>query len=86
MYTYVFSCNAYMTIAITKWPMNFFMNVHVKLYLWCMIPIIIYIFNITHNIQLSCDYNYVNVITYLHRVLKLHMLNIKWWTLIFHII
>jgi hypothetical protein len=63
----------------------FIMNLHVKLYLWCMIPIIIYIFDITHNIQLSCDYNCVNVITYLHHVSKLHMLNIKWWTLIFHI-
>jgi hypothetical protein len=28
--------------------------------LWCMMSIIIYIFNIIHNIQLSYDYNYVN--------------------------
>jgi hypothetical protein len=31
-YTHVFSCNAYMIIAITKWPMKNFINVHVKLY------------------------------------------------------
>jgi len=48
--------------------------------------IIIYIFNIIHNIQLSYDYNSVNLIPYLHHVAKLHMLNVKWWTLIFHII
>jgi len=53
--------------------------------LWCMMLIIIYIFYIIHNIQLSYDYNYVNLITCLHRVAKLHMLNVKWWTLIFHI-
>jgi len=45
--------------------------------------IIIYIFDIIHNIQLNYDYNYVNLITHLHHVEKLHMLNIKWWTLIF---
>jgi len=49
-------------------------------------PIIIYIFYITHNMQLGYDYNYINVITYLHNVAKLHMLNVKWETLIFHII
>jgi len=48
-------------------------------------PLILYIFNITHNIQLGYDY-YVNLITYLHHVEKLHLLNIKWRTLIFHII
>ncbi len=53
--------------------------------LWCMMLIIIYIFYIIHNIQLSYDYNYVNLITCLHHVAKLHMLNVKWWTLIFHI-
>jgi hypothetical protein len=45
-------------------------------------PIIIYIFYITHNIQLGYDYNYVNLITCLHHVEILHILNIKWWTLI----
>jgi len=30
-YTHVFSCNAYMIIAITKWPMKNFMNIYVKL-------------------------------------------------------
>jgi cellulose synthase/poly-beta-1,6-N-acetylglucosamine synthase-like glycosyltransferase len=54
--------------------------------LWCMMLIIIYIFDKTHNTQLGYDYNYVNLITYLHHVEKLHMLNVKWWTLIFHII
>jgi hypothetical protein len=34
----------------------------------------------------SYDYNYVNLITYWHHVAKLHILNVKWWTLIFHII
>jgi len=54
--------------------------------LWCMMLIIIYISGIIHNIQLSYDYNYVTLITYLHHVAKLHMWNVKWWTLIFHII
>jgi hypothetical protein len=31
--------------------------------LWCMMSIIIYIFDIIHNIKLSYDYNYVNLIT-----------------------
>jgi hypothetical protein len=31
--------------------------------LWCMMSVIIYIFDIIHNIQLSYDYNYVNLIT-----------------------
>ncbi len=31
-------------------------------------PIIIYIFDIIHNMQLSYDYNYINLITYLHHV------------------
>jgi hypothetical protein len=48
--------------------------------------IVVYIFDIIHNIQLSYDYNYVNLITYLHHVAKLYMLNVKRWTLIFHII
>jgi hypothetical protein len=48
--------------------------------------IIIYIFNMIHNIQLDYDYNYVILITYLHYVTKLHMLNVRWWTSIFHII
>jgi len=34
-----------------------------------------YIFDIIHNIQLSYDYNCVDLITYLHHVEKLHMLN-----------
>jgi hypothetical protein len=42
-----------------------------------MMSIINYIFNITHNIQLGYDYNYINLITYLHYVAKLHMLNVK---------
>jgi hypothetical protein len=45
--------------------------------LWCMMPIIIYVLNITHNIQLNYQYNYVNLITYLHHLSKLHMLNVK---------
>jgi len=40
-------------------------------------PIIIYIFNLTDNIQLGYDYNYVNLITYLHHVTKLQVLNVK---------
>jgi len=43
-----------------------------------MMPIIIYNFYITHNVQLGYDYNYDNLITYSHHVAKLHMLNIKW--------
>jgi len=35
-----------------------------------MMSIIIYIFDIIHNIQLSYDYNYVNLITYLRHVAK----------------
>ncbi len=45
--------------------------------LWCMMPIIIYIFNITHKIQLNYQYNYVNLITYLYHLSKLHMLNVN---------
>jgi len=51
-----------------------------------MMLIIIYIFGITHNIQLGYDYNYVDLITYLHHMQKLHVLNIKWWTFILQII
>jgi len=54
--------------------------------LWRMMSIIIYIFDIIDDIQLNYDYNYVNLITYLHHVAKLHMFNVKWWALIFHII
>jgi hypothetical protein len=32
--------------------------------------IIIFIFNLPHNIQLGYDYNYVNLIAYLHHVAK----------------
>jgi hypothetical protein len=42
-------------------------------------PIIIFIFDTTHNIQLSYDYKYITLITYLHHMAKLHMLNVKWW-------
>jgi hypothetical protein len=42
-----------------------------------MMSIIIYIFDIIHNIQLGYDYNYFNLITYLHHVEKLHMLIVK---------
>jgi len=45
--------------------------------LLCMMSIIIYIFGINYNIQLGYDYSYVNLITYLHHVAKLHMLNVK---------
>jgi len=38
-----------------------------------MMPIIIYIFNIIHNIQLGYDYNYVHLITYIHHVAKLRI-------------
>jgi hypothetical protein len=31
--------------------------------LWCMMSVIIYIFDIILNIQFSYDYNYVNLIT-----------------------
>jgi hypothetical protein len=44
--------------------------------LWCMMPIIIYIFNVTHNIG-GYAYNYINLITYLYHMAKLHMLNVK---------
>ncbi len=37
-----------------------------------MMSIIIYIFNIIHNVELGYDYNYVNLITYLQHVAKLH--------------
>jgi hypothetical protein len=47
--------------------------------------LIIYIFGIIHNIQLGYDYNYVNLITYLHHMEKLRMLNIKWWNLMFQL-
>jgi hypothetical protein len=39
---------------------------------------LIYIFYKTHNLQLGNEYNYVNLITYLDHVAKLHMLNVKW--------
>jgi hypothetical protein len=42
-----------------------------------MISIIIYIFNLSNNVQLSYEYNYVNLIPYLYHVAKLHMLNVK---------
>jgi hypothetical protein len=51
-----------------------------------MVIIIIHIFYIIHNRQLSYDDSYVNLITYLHQVVKLYMLDVKWWILIFHII
>jgi hypothetical protein len=52
------------------------MNVHVKLY-FMMYDVNYYsIFDIIHNMQSSYDYNYVNLITYLHHVAKLHMLNV----------
>jgi hypothetical protein len=41
------------------------------------------IFYITHNVQLGYDYNCVNLIRNLHRVAKIQMLNVKWWTLSF---
>jgi len=34
----------------------------------------IYIFNITHSVQLGYDYNYVNLIKYLHHATKLHVM------------
>jgi hypothetical protein len=46
--------------------------------LWCMMLTIIYIFNVIHNIQWGYAYNYVNLITYLYHMEKLHMLNVKW--------
>jgi hypothetical protein len=46
--------------------------------LWGILSIIIYIFYRIHNMQLNNDYNYVNLITHLHHVAKLHMLNVKW--------
>jgi hypothetical protein len=42
-----------------------------------MMPIIIYIFDITHDVQLDYDQNYVNLIRYLHHVAKIHMLYVK---------
>jgi hypothetical protein len=36
------------------------------------------IFYIIKNVQLGYEYNYVNLITYLDHVAKLHMLNVKW--------
>ncbi len=35
------------------------------------------IFYIIKNVQLGYEYNYVNLITYLDHVAKLHMLNVK---------
>jgi hypothetical protein len=45
--------------------------------LWCMMPIIIYIFDKTHNIQLCYDYYYVNLITYFHHMVKLTHVKFK---------
>jgi hypothetical protein len=42
-----------------------------------MVIIIIHIFYIIHNRQLSYDDSYVNLITYLHQVVKLYMLDVK---------
>jgi hypothetical protein len=42
-----------------------------------MMSIIIYIFDVIHNIHIKYDYNYVNLITDLYHVAKLHMLNVK---------
>jgi hypothetical protein len=42
-----------------------------------MMSIIVYIIYVIHNIYLNYDYNYVNLITYLHHVEKLHVLNVK---------
>jgi hypothetical protein len=53
------------------------MNVLVKLYFMMYDVISLYIFDKIHNIQLSYDYNYDNLITYLHHVIQLHMLNLK---------
>jgi hypothetical protein len=39
-----------------------------------MMLITIYIFNITHSIQLGYDYNYLNLITYLHHAAKSHIM------------
>jgi hypothetical protein len=38
-----------------------------------MMSFIIYIFNIIHNVELGYDNNYINLITYLHHVAKLHV-------------
>jgi hypothetical protein len=65
---------------------NFLWMYMLNYILWCMMSIIIYIFDIIHDIQLNYDYSNVNLITYLDHVAKLHMLTVKWWTLIFHII
>jgi hypothetical protein len=46
--------------------------------LWGILSIINYIFYRIHNIQLNNAYNYVNLITFLHHVAKLHMLSVKW--------
>jgi hypothetical protein len=49
--------------------------------------IIIYIsIELTIYNYLGYDYNYIKLITYLHHIAKLHMLNVKWWTLTFHVI
>jgi len=54
------------------------MNLHVKLYfIMYDVKLLFTFFYKIHNIQLSYDYNYVNSITYLHHVAKLHMLNVK---------
>jgi hypothetical protein len=42
-----------------------------------MMSIIIYIFYIIHNTQLGYDYNYVNLITYLHHVEKITHIKCK---------
>ncbi len=44
----------------------------IKFYnVWCQL--LSTVFDITHNVQLNYDCNYVNLITYLHHVTKLHM-------------
>ncbi len=58
--------------------MRIFMNVNIELYFMMYdVKLLFTFFYIIHNIQLSYDYNYVNSITYLHHVAKLHMLNVK---------
>jgi len=78
MHTWLLPSQNNLWKALWMYMLNYFI-------LWYMMPIIIYIFDLTHNIQLGYNYNYVNLITYLHHMAKLHMLNVKWWTFIFHI-
>jgi len=53
------------------------MNAHVKLYFMRYLVNYYLQYYRIKNIQLNNAYNYVNLITFLHHVAKLHMLSVK---------